>query len=400
MHKIVTIGGGSGQYALLAGLRDLELLDITAIVSMVDSGGSTGRLRDELGILPPGDALKCILALSPHRDIARTIFLKRFTADRRLAGHNAGNMLITMLSRYTGSFPSGIQALAEILDVRGRILPVTIDKATLVAELTDGTRIYGETAIDMPRGTQREKIHDVFLVPHHSDTITVYPPVLKAIREADMIVIGPGDLFTSIVPSLIVRGVKEGLQKTKAPILFILNIMTKFGETHQFTGRDFVKTLEEAIERPLNGIIYNNRKPGAELLLRYHEQKAEFVELDNWDGWWDERKIYALDLLESTAGIVRHDSRKLAALIKDLIASPYRSIRDLLSHRQFSIHKCQFFKFKEITRHCEKPLWTNYQGRMPKRSHLKSFCTAKETFLPILPMNTFSGLRQMFGSLV
>ena len=204
MHKIVTIGGGSGQYALLAGLRDLESLDITAIVSMVDSGGSTGRLRDELGILPPGDALKCILALSPHRDIARTIFLKRFTADRRLVGHNAGNMLITMLSRYTGSFPSGIQALAEILDVRGRILPVTIDKATLVAELTDGTRIYGETAIDMPRGTQREKIRDVFLVPHHSDTITVYPPVLKAIRQADMIVIGPGDLFTSIVPSLIV----------------------------------------------------------------------------------------------------------------------------------------------------------------------------------------------------
>jgi uncharacterized cofD-like protein len=227
MHKIVTIGGGSGQYALLAGLRDLELLDITAIVSMVDSGGSTGRLRDELGILPPGDALKCILALSPHRDIARTIFLKRFTADRRLAGHNAGNMLITMLSRYTGSFPSGIQALAEILDVRGHILPVTIDKATLVAELTDGTRIYGETAIDMPRGTQREKIRDVFLVPHHSDTISVYPPVLKAIRQADMIVIGPGDLFTSIVPSLIVRGLKEGLQKSKAPVLFILNIMTK-----------------------------------------------------------------------------------------------------------------------------------------------------------------------------
>jgi uncharacterized cofD-like protein len=231
-------------------------------------------------------------------------------------------MLITMLSRYTGSFPSGIQALAEILDVRGHILPVTIDKATLVAELTDGTRIYGETAIDMPRGTQREKIRDVFLVPHHSDTISVYPPVLKAIRQADMIVIGPGDLFTSIVPSLIVRGLKEGLQKSKAPVLFILNIMTKFGETHQFDGRDFVKTLEEAIERPLNGIIYNNRRPSAELLLRYHEQKAEFVELDNWDGWWDERKIYALDLLENTAGIVRHDSRKLAALIKNLITAP------------------------------------------------------------------------------
>ena len=141
MYKILTIGGGSGQYALLAGLRELSSVDMTAVVSMVDSGGSTGRLRDELGILPPGDVLKCILALSPHRDIARTIFLKRFTADRRLKGHNAGNMLLTMLSRYTGSFPSGIQALAEILDVRGRILPVTIDKATLVAELTDSFEV-------------------------------------------------------------------------------------------------------------------------------------------------------------------------------------------------------------------------------------------------------------------
>ncbi|MBE9580088.1 MAG: YvcK family protein, partial [Proteobacteria bacterium] len=112
-QKVVTIGGGSGQFALLSGLRDLEGIEITSVVSMVDSGGSTGRLRDELGILPPGDVLKCILALSPHRDIARTILLKRFAGDKRLQGHNAGNMLLTMLSRYTGSFPTGIQALAE-----------------------------------------------------------------------------------------------------------------------------------------------------------------------------------------------------------------------------------------------------------------------------------------------
>ena len=324
MHKILTIGGGSGQYALLAGLRELESVDITAVVSMVDSGGSTGRLRDELGILPPGDVLKCILALSPHRDIARTIFLKRFTGDRRLKGHNAGNMLMTMLSRYTGSFPSGIQALAEILDVRGRILPVTIDKATLVAELTDGTRIYGETAIDMPRGTQREKIRDVFLVPHHSDAITVYTPVLEAIQKADTIIVGPGDLFTSIMPSLIVPGVKEGLLKTKAQVLYILNIMTKFGETHQFVGRDFVKTLEGSIERRLDGIIYNNRKPSTELLNRYRKQKAEFVAFDNLDGWWNDRIVYENDLLENTAGIVRHDSKKLASLIKQIVDEPVR----------------------------------------------------------------------------
>ena len=324
MHKILTIGGGSGQYALLAGLREIESADITAVVSMVDSGGSTGRLRDELGILPPGDVLKCILALSPHRDIARAIFLKRFTGDRRLKGHNAGNMLITMLSRYTGNFPSGIQALAEILDARGRILPVTIDRATLVAELTDGTRIYGETAIDMPRGTQREKIRDVFLVPHHSDDISVYPPVLEAIEKADTIIIGPGDLFTSIMPSVIVPGVKEGLQQTKARVLFILNIMTKFGETHQFVGRDFVNTLENTVERKIDGILYNNRKPSTNLLERYRKQKAEFVELDNQDGWWDARVVHAHDLLESTAGIVRHDPQKLANLIQQIVSGKVR----------------------------------------------------------------------------
>jgi uncharacterized cofD-like protein len=318
-RNVLTFGGGSGQYALLSGLRDLEQVDITAVVSMVDSGGSTGRLRDELGTLPPGDILKCVLALSPHRDIARTLLLKRFTGDRRLKGHNAGNMLLTMLSRYTGSFPSGVQALAEILDVRGRILPVTIDRATLVAELTDGTRIYGETAIDMPRGTQREKIRDVFLVPHHSDKITVYPPVIEAIRSADTILIGPGDLFTSILPGLIVPGVKEELQRTSARLLYIINIMTKFGETHQFSGRDFVHTLENAIGRQVTGIIYNNQRPDNELERLYRNQKAEFVEIDGRNGWWENRQYHGADLLDTAGGIVRHDGRKLAALIQKII---------------------------------------------------------------------------------
>ncbi|HHP7236525.1 MAG TPA: uridine diphosphate-N-acetylglucosamine-binding protein YvcK [Desulfobacterales bacterium] len=318
-RNVLTFGGGSGQYALLSGLRDLEKIDITAVVSMVDSGGSTGRLRDELGTLPPGDILKCVLALSPHRDIARTLLLKRFTGDRRLKGHNAGNMLLTMLSRYTGSFPSGVQALAEILDVRGRILPVTIDRATLVAELTDGTRIYGETAIDMPRGTQREKIRDVFLVPHHSDKITVYPPVIEAIRSADTILIGPGDLFTSILPGLIVPGVKEELQRTSARLLYIINIMTKFGETHQFSGRDFVHTLENAIGRQVTGIIYNNQRPDNQLERLYRNQKAEFVEIDGRNGWWENRQYHGADLLDTAGGIVRHDGRKLAALIQKII---------------------------------------------------------------------------------
>ena len=317
--KIVTLGGGSGQFALLSGLRDLEHIDITAVVSMVDSGGSTGRLRDEFGILPPGDILKCIVALSPHREVARGLLLKRFIEDRRLKGHNAGNLLLTMLSRYTESFPAGVQALAEILDVRGRILPVTIDQATLVAELTDGTRIFGEKAIDVPRGTQREKIRDVFLVPHHSDSISVYPPVLDAAWWADYIIIGPGDLFTSIIAGLIVPGVKEAFQKSRAKVLYVINIMTKFGETHNFTGWDFVSRLEGFMGREVDGILYNTARPDEPLIAQYREQKAEFVQINPKEPCWGRRTIHMADMLDISGGIVRHDSKKLARRIQAII---------------------------------------------------------------------------------
>jgi uncharacterized cofD-like protein len=320
-QKLVTIGGGSGQFALLSGLRDLDGIDITAIVSMVDSGGSTGRLRDELGILPPGDVLKCVLALSPQRDMIRTILLKRFAGDSRLKGHNAGNMLLTMLAEYTGSFPTGVESLAEILDARGTILPVTVDRATLVAELTDGRRIYGQRAIDIPRDTQREKIRDIYLVPHFGDTISVHPPVINAVTRADHIIIGPGDLYTSIIPNLLVQDVKEAFKKTSAKVYYVVNIMTKFGETHNFTGYDFVRKIEEHIGRRVDGIIYNNKKPKKAILDHYRKQKAEFVEIDENGILGENRKIHMSDLLSIAGGIVRHDSKKLALLIKDIIFS-------------------------------------------------------------------------------
>ena len=317
--RIVTIGGGTGQFILLTGLRDLEDVQTTAIVSMVDSGGSTGRLRDELGILPPGDILKCILALSPYQNACRSILLKRFKKDRRLEGHSVGNMLLTMLSRYTGNFPAGVAALAEILDVDGTILPVTIDRATLVAELTDGKRIYGEEAIDLPRGNQRERIKDVFLVPHHHDSISVYPPVLDAIAQADYIFIGPGDMFTSIIPNLIVPGVKEALQNTSAKIYLTINIMTKYGETHNFSGKDFVIKLEERLERKVDGIIGNSQKPSQKVLDIYQKQKSDFVDVDPADSFWDQREIYLADVLDTHAMILRHDPLKLIRIIREII---------------------------------------------------------------------------------
>lgn len=319
--KVTTIGGGSGQYALLSGLRDLEEIDITSIVSMVDSGGSTGRLRDELGILPPGDVLKCLLALSPQREIARALFLRRFRKDKRLRGHNAGNMLLTMLSRYTGSFPTGIQALGEILNVRGAILPVTTDKATLVAELTDGTRIFGESAIDVPRGGQPSKINDVYLVPHHTGHIRAYPPVMDAINAADYIIIGPGDLFTSILSNIVVPGVKDAIKETNATLLYVVNIMTKYGETHNYSCSDFIEKLEEGIGREVQIVICNRTKPEDQILAEYRKQEAEFVEFVDDQQLWQNRKLHLADLLDTSGSIVRHDSEKLALLIQEIIST-------------------------------------------------------------------------------
>jgi len=299
-------------------MRDMSSIAITAIVSMMDSGGSTGRLRDELGTLPPGDILKCILALSPHQEAVRSLLQKRFQKDRRLRGHNAGNMLLTMLSRYTGSFPSGVNALCEILDTSGTILPVTTDRATLVAELTDGTRIYGEGAIDIPRGHQREKIQDVFLVPHHTDQIKVYPPVIEAIRAADFIIMGPGDLFTSIIPNLIVSGVSQSLQESGAKLIYLVNIMTKYGETQNFQCSDFVQNLESFIGKAVDVVIYNNARPGNALSELYALQKSEFVEIDLQDPFWHQRKLYARDLLETSNRIIRHDSKKIATLLNSI----------------------------------------------------------------------------------
>ncbi len=318
MKKIVTIGGGTGQFNLLCALRDIEGISVSAVVSMVDSGGSTGRLRDELGILPPGDILKCVLALSRNRESARKILQKRFNGSGRLSGHSVGNLLLTILSQYAGNFPEGVKALGEVLDINGAVLPVTIDKATLVAELTDGSFLYGETAIDVPRGDQREKIKNTFLVPHHSDQVRVYPPVVEAVRSADLIIIGPGDLFTSIIPNLLVPGVKEAVKKSRAELLFAVNIMTKFGETDHYKIKDFIAKAEEFIGQKVDKALANSAKPPREILDKYKEQKSRFVEMD-MGSRWGSREIIGRDLLDISGGIIRHDSKKLAQAIKQII---------------------------------------------------------------------------------
>ncbi len=318
MKKVVTIGGGSGHFVLLSGLRDLQGINIEAVVSMVDSGGSTGRLRDELGVLPPGDILKCILALSPNREQARKILHKRFNTDNKLDGHSVGNLLLTILSQYSGSFPDGVKALGETLEIKGTVLPVTTDQATLVAELTDGTMVYGEAAIDVPRGDQREKIKKTFLVPHCGDKIRVHPPVIDAIKNAEYIIIGPGDLYTSILPNFLVDGVREAIKNTKAKLIYVVNIMTKFGETDNFSGEDFVLRLEEVIGKKVDFAVFNATRPKEEILDKYKEQKACLVEMSEGPKW-DNRKILKKDMLNTKGDIARHDEEKLAKTISEIL---------------------------------------------------------------------------------
>lgn len=286
---------------------------------MTDSGGSTGILRDELGILPPGDVLKCILALSPQREVARNLLLKRFSNSKRLYGHNAGNMLLTMLGQYAGSFPDGILALAEILDVQGSILPVTTDKATLVAELTNGERIYGESAIDIPRGDQREKIEDVFLVPHHASEISVFPPAIDAITEADVIMIGPGDLYTSLLPNLLVPGVKQAISQSQAKLVYVSNIMTKFGETQGFSVEDFVGRIERYTERTFCAILHNSQCPHEALLEKYLKEKSMWIQFSDPFLASERYHVYQYDLLDETGDVIRHHVGKMAEAMATLL---------------------------------------------------------------------------------
>lgn len=313
--QIVTIGGGSGHFVLLSGLKQLANVDISAVVAMSDSGGSSGVLRDKLGVLPPGDILKCLLALSPYEN-ARDILQERIE-NGPLKGHNAGNFLLSAFSNYSGNFPQGVQALGRILKIKGQVLPVTTDRCTLVAELDDGSRVFSEAAIDVPRGQNRAKIKDVYLVPHHGDKINVYSPVLKAIKQADYLLLGPGDLFTSIIPNLLVPGVVDAIQSCSAKLLFIVNIMTKYGETDTFKAMDFVSRLENVLGRQLDIVLINNARPPENLLANYQTEMAYWVDTPEAPDDFLPRRVVLADLLD-VGQVLRHSPEKIRMVLEEI----------------------------------------------------------------------------------
>ncbi len=314
--KIVVIGGGTGVFNILSSLRN-DFEDLTAIVTMADDGGSTGILREEFGMLPPGDIRRALVALaeSDNRMLAE-LFSYRFSEGAGLTGHNFGNLLITALHRLTGDFEIAIKEAGKILGIKGQVIPVTLQSARLMAELESGRLIEGETNIDIPNHDGRERIKKVWLSP----AAEINPSARRAILDADLVIIGPGDLYTSLIPNLLVSGVSEALNKTDGKVAYFVNVMTKFGETHGFSASDFVHHLHSHLDADtLDFIVLNNSKPSPKRLRGYIRERAEFVHPDVENMKIGRKTVpISVDLIRSR-GYIRHDPEKVLRVVKMLI---------------------------------------------------------------------------------
>lgn len=313
--KVVVIGGGTGSFVVLRGLKKYPF-NITAVVTMFDSGGSSGILRDEFGVLPPGDARRCLVALSEgeREETLRSLFNFRFNnPGSSLHGHNFGNLFLTALAHIKSGDTEAISEAGKLLNIKGTVLPVSVHKSQLWAELEDGSVIEGETNIDIPKHDGSKKIAKVFLKPEAH----VYEKTQEAIAQADIIVIGPGDLYTSIIPNLLVKGVSEAIRGSKAKKIYILNLMTKWGETHGFSASDFAREVLLYLQmKHFDVIIGNSKVVPSPLLGAYEKEKKYPVVMDDELSQYGE-KIVIDDIYDDTS-VLRHDSHKIAALIARL----------------------------------------------------------------------------------
>ena len=311
--KIVVIGGGSGVSTVLSELKKVS--HVTAVVSMMDSGGSSGRLRNEHGILPPGDILKCISELLPDDDYSKkwSDFLNyRFCKGNGLKGHSLGNLLLAAAYDWEGGTAFGIESISKLLKIQGRVLPITLNDVDLMAKLNDGTDLIGETVIDLRTDFDRQ-IEYIYL----SRRAQIYKPVVQAILEADHIVIGPGSLFTSILPNFLVEGLPEALANTRAPKTYIVNLVTDPAETNGYKASDFIKKVEEYYgEGLLIDYAIVNTEPIDEMLQRIYATENKFpVEPDLEEC----QQLVSKEVISGNfvrgKTILRHDSCHLAEIL-------------------------------------------------------------------------------------
>jgi uncharacterized cofD-like protein len=317
--RVVALGGGTGLSAVLRGLKKHVaergksslgrlIADLTAVVTVTDDGGSSGRLRREYRVLPPGDIRNCMVALSKDEHLLGKLFQYRFPAGRGLAGHSFGNLFLTALTNITGDFPRAVQVSAQVLAIRGRIFPSTAQNVTLEAVLEGGTIVPGETNISR----SRKRIATVRLVPR---MVRPLPEVIKAIREADLILVGPGSLYTSILPNLLVEKMVDAITRSKATCVYIANLMTQPGETRHYSVADHVRAIYRHTRQPIFDFVVINQTPVSQRLLsRYKAEGAEPVdpslgELENMG-----LRYVTGDLLQQE-GVVRHNQERLTRLL-------------------------------------------------------------------------------------
>jgi uncharacterized cofD-like protein len=320
---LVAIGGGTGLSTLLSGLkkyvgdpaRDVSIGRLSAIVAVSDDGGSSGRLRDEFQMPPPGDVRNCMVALSEDSHLLSQLFKYRFSGDGDLAGHNFGNLFLAALSEVTGDFAEAVRLSSEILASKGHIYPVTVSNVRIAARLTDGTIVSGETNISKTGGA----IERLYLEPDDCDP---HPDAIAAIAQADVITIGPGSLFTSILPPLLVRGVVDAIVGSHARKIFICNLMTQPGETDGLTARRHLEIVREyAPALDFDHVIVNDRPIREEQIELYTRDGAEqigvhgSIQEDEIDG----AQVVRADLLAESQ-LVRHDPARLAACVLNLAA--------------------------------------------------------------------------------
>lgn len=314
MKRVVRIGGGSSGYSLLRGLKKFPL-DITAAVNMFDSGGSSGVLRDELGILPPGDVRRALAALASDErgGILRELFNYRFKEGGSVNGHSFGNLFLAALTDIYGGDMEAIRKASVLLDITGTVLPVSLDKSHIHVRLEDGEEIVGETNIDVPKHDGDLRITELWLDPPAS----ICAETDAAVRAADVVVIGPGDLYSSITPNLLVKGMPGALAATAGKKVAVVNLMTKWGETHGYTAMDFVRELSRySGVKMFDAVICHTGSFAPEVLTRYAEHKQFPMVFD--EGVREFAKDVITGDFASEADIARHDGEKLAAAIAAL----------------------------------------------------------------------------------
>jgi uncharacterized cofD-like protein len=305
-------GGGTGLPSLLGGLKHNPWLHLNAVVTMFDSGGSSGQLRDELGVLPPGDILKCALALARNAREARRVLLARLPTleHAKLGGHTGGNLLLSMMQSYSGDFLSAIDGLRALLGCRGRVWPVSVQPASVCAEYGDGLTTRGEVEVDAGQ-TSGQFVRRIWLEP----PVSIHPAVSRAIAQFDAVIIGPGSFYTSLMPIFLVGGVAEALAEMKGPIILIANLLTEGRGMLGFTAADAVARIEEAAGRKVDVVIANMKWPSPQVLSRYAQEHKEPLSPGNLP---EHCELVGGELW--TSEIARHDRLRLAYAVWSVLS--------------------------------------------------------------------------------